>query len=197
MLAVARTCGEFDLGGLGCNDDADLGAGTWSRIWVHRIGSNLSTTRLFVLVEPYGSSATGDYTINVRLTAAAEDRCGVALDIRGGGTVIGFGGLAVGAANHSGSCQGGGSFLEGEHVFFFGSASSERQGVFELYAESHTPDVYTRFTCSDDDTERACATGTSIGGGLQRARIQVNAGNFVFADGMTGTGPVYSLFFDP
>ena len=197
VLAVARTCGEFDLGGLGCNDDANLGTGTWSRVWLHRIGANVSTTRVYLLVEPYGSSATGNYTINVQITAAAEDRCGVALDIRGGGTVVGFGGIAVAAAGQTGSCQGSGSFLEGEHLFFYGVATNERQAVFELYSETHTPDLYTRFTCSDDDTEGACATGTGIGGGIQRARIQVNAGNFVFADGMTGTGPVYSLFYDP
>ena len=65
------------------------------------------------------------------------------------------------------------------------------------YSDTHTPDVYNRFTCSNDDTEGACATGTSIGGGIQRARIQINAGNTVFADGMTGTNPVYSLFYDP
>ncbi|MCU0672935.1 MAG: hypothetical protein MUE69_09125 [Myxococcota bacterium] len=197
VLAVARTCGDFDLGGLGCNDDSNLGSTTWSRVWLHRIGSSFSTTRVFLLVEPYGSSATGDYTINVQITTAAEDRCGVALDIRGGGTVIGFGGVAVGAAGQSGSCQGSGSFLEGEHLFFYGAASNERPAVFELYSDTHTPDVYNRFTCNDDDTEGACATGTSIGGGIQRARIQINAGNTVFADGMTGTNPVYSLFYDP
>ncbi|MEZ4246813.1 MAG: putative metal-binding motif-containing protein [Polyangiales bacterium] len=198
VLAVATTCGDFDLGGLGCNDDANLGASTNSRVWLHRVGSSFSTTRIFLLVEPYGTSASGSYTLNVRLASAAADRCGAALDIRGGGTVVGFGGVASGAAgSFRGSCQGDASFLEGEHLFFYGSASREMPAVFELYSDTHTPDLYTRFTCDDGRTEGGCDLGEDIGGGIDQARIQVNGGNTVFADGLSGSGSVYSLYYDP
>ncbi|MCA9614160.1 MAG: putative metal-binding motif-containing protein, partial [Myxococcales bacterium] len=198
VLAASTSCGDFELGGLGCNDDANLGVSTFSRIWLHRAGSGFSTTRIYLLVEPYGTSASGDYTINVSVTSAAADRCGAALDIRGGGTVIGFAAVASGAAGGArGSCQSDGSFLEGEHLFFYGPASRENPAVFEIYARTHTPDVYTRFVCNDSDTEGECATSSNIGGGLNRARIQVNGGNFVFADGLTGSGNVYSLYYDP
>lgn len=197
VLAVARTCGEFNLGGLGCNDDANIGGPTFSRIWLHRVGSSFGTTRIYLLVEPYGTTSSGGYTINVRLTSAADDACGVALDIRGGGTVIGFAGVAAGIGGQTGSCQGSG-VLEGEQLFFYGfSASGESPAVFEMYSDDFTPDVYARTRCSDPSSERGCDRGENIGGGIQRSRITVTGGGTVFADGISGGGDVFSLVYDP
>ena len=97
-----------------------------------------------------------------------------------------------------GSCQPDGSFLEGEQLFFYGNgASAESPAVFEVYASGFTADVYARSTCSNAMTESRCAVGTSIGGGINRARIEVPVGATVFADGLSGGSSIYSLYYDP
>ncbi|MBX3247453.1 MAG: hypothetical protein KF901_09750 [Myxococcales bacterium] len=190
VLAVATTCGQFDLGGLGCNDD--VAGYTWSRVMLHRLsGPFIGNTRVYVLVEPYGTAASGTYALNVQATNAMSGGCGQALSVQRGGTVISFGGV-IGLGGETGSCQSDSERLAGEQRFFLGNTA----GVLESYSRDFRPDLYVRTRCSESGTETACVRGESIGGGVSRARLEISSGGTAFVDGMTSNA-VHSLYYDP
>ncbi len=201
VLAISTTC---DAAGFQvvCNDDADTRAGTGSRIWAHRIGSNIgvpSTTRLYILVDGYDGTATGNYALNIRVTPAANDACpsagSLALDITGGGTVAGISTEFTGAQR--GTCQTAGEIVAPEAVFFFRGPSSGSVD-FRAYSTDFTPDLYVRESPCTSGGELECVAGSALGGGLNTATLDrsVRPGNnhFLFVDGGRGA---YALYYTP
>jgi hypothetical protein len=188
VLAIGFECSAAGFQAA-CNDDyAGASVSTSSRIWVHRVGSLLSTTRLYILVDGYSSSTSGDFVLNVNRNAAGPDSCPSAiggslpLDITGGGTVLGFQTELVGSER--GSCQ---PALDtsGEAIFRVrGSPSGNAD--FDVYSADFVPDVYFRSSPCGSGAERDCVVGSAIGGGINRARL---------TDGVTD-GALYYLFVD-
>ncbi|MEM9073123.1 MAG: hypothetical protein AAGE52_31755 [Myxococcota bacterium] len=186
VLAVSTACGDWDFAGRGCNDDI-AGTELDSRIWVHRVGSLLSETRLFILVDSFSSTATDDYRLNVSIETARSDDCSRPLDISGGGSVIGFPPSLAGIGGQRGSCQSADAFIAGEGVFAF---TNSGESNFRAWATGFRPALYARVRCNSADSELACQAGTT-------PEITVDDDGFVFVDGMMGMGNRYTLEFDP
>ena len=195
VLAASPRCGEFDIGGRGCNDDIDYNASnTQSRLWVHRIGQFGVANTLYIMVEGYNASDVGDVVVEVQMRDAVTDACSGSLNITGGGSVLGFAG-SVGAER--GSCQGFEFAPEGSFII----EPARRQLALTAYSTEFAPDLHVRLTCAARD-ELMCVTGTSSGGvmetdiardipldGLPR---DIN----VFVDGATAGAP-YTLDYRP
>ncbi len=196
VLGVGFSCDATGLGAV-CNDDRD-GAGSASRIWIHRVGSGTSSTRVYVLVDGFRSSTAGAYVVNVTLERAAADRCptvsGAPIDISGGGTLVGFSSEFFGS--YSGTCTGGGPFNDPEAVLQFHGPPSGRVS-FGAYSTDFTPDLYLRVGCSSG-TEIACAPGAALGGGVNGALlasgVMPGETHTLFVDGGRG---VYAVYYTP
>ena len=194
VLAVSPDCGDWDYGGLGCNDDLNPGPVLDSRVWVHRFDVPFGTEsrRLYILVDAYRTDATGAYQINVSVEDAAGDSCfGSRMSLAGGGSVVGFSGSALGFGFTRGSCMSDGD-SSGEIPFNFPGG----RAAFTATSASFVPAIYVRRNCNDGDTESGCDVGGSIGGGLNQAEVEVDGGSVVFVDGI-GAGDSFTLQYDP
>ncbi len=179
-----------------CNDDHDAGATTASRVWVHNVSSSpVSATRVYVLVDAYSSSASGDYVLNVRRAPAAPDACATAggalpLDISGGGTVLGF--MQGFTGSHRGTCMRDGD-VSPEGIFRVRATSGRMR--FTTYSTEFTPHTYLRRAPCSGGTEIGCDLGSSIGGGVNESSLErsVSSGElyYFFADGGRTTYAVY------
>ncbi len=196
VLGVGLAC---DMAGLqaACDDDFDGRMGTASRIWLHRVGSNVGTLRVYILVDGYRDTTTGDFVVNVQQRAAAPDTCSSIggtppLDITSGGTVLGFVDGFTGF--QSGSCQTD-PFNPAEALFLV-RAPSDGTFDFDAYATDFTPDLYLRRGCTG--TEIACDEGSALGGGVNGAFLNPSgsAGEsyHLFLDGGRGA---YALYYSP
>jgi hypothetical protein len=197
-VGVGNTCNAATLQHI-CNDDLNRPAGTASRVWVHRIASFGTPTRLHILLDTYSNTITsGRFQLNVTLASARADSCpsssSLAFDISGGGTLLGFQTELVGATR--GSCQGFGD-TSGDAVLHVRGPSSGTVD-FEVYSFDFVPDIYLRRSPCSSGTELECVGGAALGGGLNRAamRESVTAGSsyFLFVDGGRTT---YSVFYQP
>ena len=194
VLAVSPTCGDWNYGGLGCNDDLNPGSDLDSRVWVHRfdVPFGSESRRLYILVDAYRTDASGSYQIHVDVEDAAGDSCfGRRMSLAGGGSVIAFNGSAIGFGFENGSCSADGDSA-GEVPFDYPTG----RAAFTATAASFTPTIYVRRSCNDEDTETGCDVGSSIGGGLNEAFVEVDGGSVVFVDGMDG-GDSFTLQYDP
>lgn len=194
VLAVSPDCGDWDYGGLGCNDDLNPGPELDSRVWVHRfdVPFGMTSRRLYILVDAFRNDASGSYQINVNVEGAAGDTCfGRRMSLAGGGSVIGFSGSAIGFGFTRGSCTPDGD-SGAEVPFNFPGGAAD----FTVTSDSFNPTVFVRRACNDEDTESGCDVGGSIGGGLNEAFVEVDGGSVVFVDGL-GAGDSFTLQYDP
>jgi len=198
VLGVGFSCDASGLAAA-CDDDYDLSLGRDSRIWLHRVGSATATTRIYVLVDGFQSTTTGDYVVNVTRQSATGDNCpgalgGRPLDITGGGTVLGFSNGFVGT--ESGSCNASGPINDPEAVLQFRGPSAGNVN-FSAFSVEFTPDIYLREGCSGG-TELACSAGASVGGGVNGATLSsaVTSGTTysLFVDGGRGA---YAVYYTP
>lgn len=195
VLAIAFTCSNTGFQIL-CNDDQNRGVITDSRIWLHQVGQPTTTTRVFILVDGWGSMETGAYTVHVdRRTAEADSCLGPAgpFDISGGGSLLGV--LRRSTSFYSGSCQSGSSGSEA--IFQVRGAGTD---VFDVYSSDFTPDVYLRSGTCRTGSEVGCQTGASIGGGVNRARLSATLSSgtsyYLFVDG-GASGDGYAIYYEP
>ncbi|MBZ0117217.1 MAG: hypothetical protein K8H88_09495, partial [Sandaracinaceae bacterium] len=196
ILAVSATCSADGFRAQSvCNDDYGGSAvGTASRIWLHRIGAPGATTRVYILVDGYNTSATGSYQLNVRWGDPASDGCAtsIPLDITGGGTVLGT--ITNFTSFQAGSC---GTVLAPEAVMRFTGPTSGNVRL-TTYSTDFTPDTYLRTACGSG--ELACVTATDIGGGVNRAEIRrsVTSGaiHYFFVDDGRTAG-TYAVYYQP
>jgi len=198
VLGVGFDCSASGLQAV-CNDDFDSpSVGTQSRIWLHRVGSGLSTTRFFILVDGYRASTAGEYVVNVQVTSAGDDRCGgigadPPLDISGGGSVLGFIGSFSGS--QTGSCASSSPFNQPEAIFRIEGPSS---GMLDLdvYSTEFTPDIWVDRGCGG--SEVACDAGSALGGGVNGAFLEPAVSNgvgyYLVVDGGRGA---YAVYYDP
>ncbi|MBX3276173.1 MAG: putative metal-binding motif-containing protein [Sandaracinaceae bacterium] len=197
VLGVGVSCDAMGLA-IACNDDFDRASGTASRIWLHRLGSLTGSLRVYVLVDGYRATTSGDYVVNVERRAAAGDSCSsfvTPMDISGGGTVVGFNDSFTGS--QSGTCQiSSGPLSPPEAIFRVGlrAGSAPR---FDAYVTDFVPDLYLRAsTCGG--TEVACARGAALGSGVNFARldptVSTSGTHFLFVDGGRGG---YSVYYRP
>lgn len=194
VLAVSPDCGDWDYGGLGCNDDLNPGTELDSRVWVHRfdVPFGSESRRLYILVDAYRNDAGGSYEIHVNVDGAAGDSCfGGRMSLAGGGSVIGFNGSAIGFGFENGSCSADGD-TAGEVPFDFPGGRAE----FTATSATFVPTIYARRSCNDEDSESGCDVGGPIGGGLNEAQIDVDGGSVIWVDGM-GAGDSFTLQYDP
>ncbi|HHH26825.1 MAG TPA: hypothetical protein ENK57_00530 [Polyangiaceae bacterium] len=196
VLGVGFSCDAAGLQ-LACNDDI-VDGDTNSRIWLHRVGSATSTTRVFVLVDAFRDSVTGDYLLNVSRRPAASDSCpapiaGEPMDISGGGTVLGYNSRFFGAQR--GNCAPATTPNPPEAVF---SLTSSGGGMrFDVYSVDFSPIIYSRRTCDAFGSELGCSLPASAGG-VSRATLEVPLapGNltYFFVDGGRGS---YAAYYRP
>ncbi|MCB9597350.1 MAG: putative metal-binding motif-containing protein [Sandaracinaceae bacterium] len=198
VLGIGFSCDAAGLQ-IACNDDFDRSMGTQSRIWLHRIGSGTSTTRVYILVDGYRDTTSGDFVVNVQRRASAPDSCSSIggtgpLDISGGGTVVGYVDGFVGTQN--GTCASGGPVNQPEAIFRVTGPGDGTMG-FNVLSTDFTPNVYLRAR-SCTGSEVGCATGASIGGGVNGATLNptVTAGDpyYFFVDGGRGG---YAVYYTP
>jgi hypothetical protein len=198
VLAVGTVCSATGFEAA-CNDDYGTpSTGTASRIWVHRVGSFVGTTRIYILLDAYDSGASrGSYVLNVQVSDPIEDSCWPApLDITGGGTVLGF--LTRLAGAYRGTCMPRDS-IDPEAIFRVVAPSS---GVVDFRARSRdfNPFLYVGRDSCVTGTEIGCAMGSAIGGGVNEAALRqtVDGGTttFVFVDGGR-SGAAYTLYYRP
>ncbi len=198
VLGVGFSC---DASGLqaACDDDFDRAMGTQSRIWLHRLGNIASRLRVYILVDGYRDTTSGDFVVNVQRRGAAPDACvsiggGSQMDITGGGTVVGF--IDGFTGGQSGSCQSAGPFNPAEAIFRVTAPADGTMG-FQAYSTDITPALYVR-SGGCTGSEVACSVGASIGGGVNRATLNptVRAGetHYLFLDGGRGG---YALYYTP
>ncbi|MCA9604655.1 MAG: putative metal-binding motif-containing protein [Myxococcales bacterium] len=197
VIGIGASCDPTALQ-TACSDDYDRSAGTASRIWLHRIGNALSTLRIYILVDGYRDTTSGDFVVNVQRRSAAGDSCtsiGTSgqLDISGGGTVVGQITNFTGAQR--GSCESG-TFNPPEAVMRV-RGPSDGSMALQAYTTEFTPDLYLRGGgCTG--TEVDCGTGASIGGGVNGVALNpmVRAGEtyYLFLDGGRGA---YVLYYTP
>ena len=203
VLAVAADCSEAGFG-LGCNDDMIRGVALSSRIWVHNYGpgSGMTRRRLYILVAGYNSSERDAFTVNVSVTPSGTNSCaaGGAIDMTGGGTLVGFIDAASGSFAEWGSCQTGPGIADREAIATLRMAAD---GAYDLdsWSNDFDPDLYVRSgSCSG--TEIACAAGNGTGGGGYRyatslaARGAAGTTHYVFVDG-AATGNHFILHYAP
>jgi hypothetical protein len=177
VLSVTLDCPSFgSFGQNGCDDDIDEGVITDSRIWLHRIGPSpgASRRRVYILVDGFNSSATGAYTVNVRVRDARADSCSEPIDISGGGTLIGSitaSGLPIGG--NQGSCQTSSESFEAEAVASF-HGSPGGSASFDAFSSAFVPDLYVRSTCGRSDSELDCQKGGAVAGGFNEAQLNVD-----------------------
>lgn len=198
VLGLGFTCDMRGFQTL-CNDDYDRRSTTDSRLWLHRVGSGATSTRVYILVDAYDSSVTGSYTLNVRVDAPAVDGCsapGGQLDITGGGALVGFQSSFVG--NQRGTCTPG-AFNPPEAILSLTAPSSGRV-EFDAYSADFTPDLYLRRAACDGPgaSELDCVNGSSVGGGINGASLNetVTAGDrlWLFVDGGRTS---YAVYYQP
>ena len=202
VLAVGLDCSTDGFFGLGCDDDIDTGVDRASRIWVHRIGprTGMASTRLYILVDSYNSSVTGDWTLSVNVSPARADTCATPLDITGGGSMIGFIGLGTPVVSQRGSCQSVVDTSSEAIAAFSGSPG----GMFRFIAlsQSFDPDLYVRSAPCGTGTELDCVAGD--GGGMFGWRyvteyqdvVTPGSSYYVFLDGASSSGS-YWLSYEP
>jgi hypothetical protein len=194
VLGVGLDCSNTGLMAV-CNDDYD-GSAYPSRIWVHAIGNPLLPTRVYILVDAYQSSTTGDFVVNVRRTPVAPDMCPagaspVPLEITGGGSVLGF---TAGVSAQRGNCQD--VFeMSPESIVRFRPARSGTATI-DVYATDFVPDLYSRVAPCSTGSELACDVAAPIGGGVNQATVSfgITGGTlyYVLVDG--GSGP-WTLYY--
>ena len=202
VLAVGLECSGDGFFGLGCDDDIDTAVDRTSRIWVHRIGPRIgsSSIRLYILLDSYNGSVTGDWTLNVNVSPARADTCATPLDITGGGSMIGFIGAASAVGGQRGSCQSIADASAEAIAAFAGSPG----GMFRFIALSNSfdPDLYVRSAPCGSGTELDCVagTGSSMFGWRYVTQYEdsVTAGDryYVFLDGASASGS-YWLSYEP
>ncbi|MGE0791172.1 MAG: putative metal-binding motif-containing protein [Sandaracinaceae bacterium] len=192
VLAIGTTC---DMAGFqsACNDDQETGAVTDSRIWLHHA---TGPSRIYVLVDAFGSSTTGAYALNVRRRAAFGDGCTVVggpFDLTGGGTLVGR--MARGNSFYNGSCPGATSGTEA--IFYVGGSGAS---TFDVYSSDFNPDVYLRRGGCGSGTEVGCVHGSAIGGGVNRATLNATLTSgtdyYLFIDG-AGLNDLYVMYYQP
>lgn len=200
VLAVGLDCSMADFSAA-CNDDYTRASiSNDSRIWVHRISSStLTPRRVYILVDAYSNSVTGDFVVNVRRRNGAPDSCpsgtggSFPLDITGGGTVLGFQSSFLGSQR--GSCQPAGDVAPEAMFRFNGDASGNAD--FEVYSSDFVPDIYVRTSPCGSGTELGCDIGSSVGGGINAANLRVSVASslhYLFVDG----GRVgYVVYYQP
>jgi hypothetical protein len=192
-----------------CNDDQDPGAVVTSRIFLHRVAPpfGASSLRVYVYVDGRDPRAAGAFTLHVRVLPARPDACSSEpLDISGGGTVLGFG-LISGVGAAEGTCQSITERGELEGIFRIRTPADRDHERISVVATSFTPDAYLRQQPCGSGTELACQIGRDIGGGIRRAELRArdlppDTFQFLFVDGMLGTGPgggphAYRIDYDP
>jgi hypothetical protein len=200
VLAVGLDCSMADFSAA-CNDDyTRTSISNDSRIWIHRItSSSFAPRRVYILVDAYSASVTGDYVVNVRRRNGAPDNCPTGggafpLDITGGGTVLGFQSSFVGSQR--GSCQPVGDVAP-EAIFRFDGDTSGNAD-FEVYSADFVPDIYVRTSPCGSGTQLGCDIGSSVGGGVNAAnlRVGVTSGSlhYLFVDGGRTT---YAVYYQP
>jgi hypothetical protein len=210
VVGAGTTCGTW----LGCDDDIDFvsgsggaGGNTASRLWVHRVGPPVgsSSVTLYILVDAYGASVTGSYTLTVRVRAAADDSCGGGLgspgplDISAGGSVLGFLGIAAAVGGQSGSCQDTSDRFDPEAVFTFVTGDGAQR--FFAVSPSFRPDLYVRTgACGGSSaSEVGCVQGSGSGGGgtaVLTTSIAARTRGWVFVDNASSSGR-YVLDYNP
>lgn len=190
-----------------CNDDRDPGAGTSSRIFLHRVGPppGASSLRVYVFVDGYNASASGAFTLNVAIGRARTDSCSEPMDITGGGTVLGIGPFAGSAIGPYGSCQSFGERGEGEGIFRMRPPGDRAHRQIDAYSTTFVPEIYIRTGCAGG-TELDCDVG-STSGGVSSARVSTDSVSsdstqYLFVDGMVGVTPssgphAYLVVYDP
>lgn len=199
VLGVGLACSEMGLQAV-CNDDYAGASGPTrdSRVWLHRVGATGGTTRIYILVDGYSGSTTGDFVVNVASIPAADDSCSsisgaTPMDITGGGTVLGFQTGFIGGQR--GSCQPIGD-TSPEAVFRLTGPGTGNVD-FSAYSMDFVPDIYLRSgMCTG--SEVGCALGAAIGGGINGASLRrsVSAGTpyYFFVDGGRS---VYAIYYTP
>ena len=196
VVAAGTSCGDFRLGGRGCNDDI-AGSELRSRLWVHRVGQIAVAGRLYILVSGYQATDVGDVVLTIRRSSAAADSCAGPLDITGGGSVLGFaGGAASPTGRESGSCQTFAERFDPEGIF---SLEPQRQRLrLRAYSDAFGPELYVRLECGngelfcvDNDTGSG-RTDIDADIPLEFLPRDVN----VFVDG-AGNGDAYTLDYTP
>jgi hypothetical protein len=195
VLAVAFECSATGFSGV-CNDDMDSNAGTASRIWLHRFGSNAGPSRFYVLVDTFGSSDTRGYALNVRRQSVLPDTCPTGggaspLEISGGGAVVGFNTAA--SSFQRGSCSPLVDFGS-ESIFRFRRATAGNVN-FDVFSLDFTPDAYIRRAPCSSGTEIGCEEGRVVTGTLSNVLIRRNVVatelHYLFVDGGPGNFVVY------
>tara|TARA_B100001750_G_scaffold165282_1_gene133861 strand:+ start:31 stop:1431 length:1401 start_codon:yes stop_codon:yes gene_type:complete len=196
VLAAGTSCGSFQLGGRGCNDDIDPGTTLQSRLWVHRVGTVAIRTRVFFLVSGYDDGAGGPVTLTVRRRNAISDTCDGPLDITGGGSVIGFaGGIENPTGQNDGSCQTFSERFDPEGAFVLEPARQRLR--LRAYTDAFSPVVYVRLQCEDADDLICDRDGrgiTSIDQDIPLGFLPMDVN--VFVDG-AGNGDAYTLDYRP
>lgn len=204
VLAVGFDCAAAPLV---CNDDRDPGAGTTSRVFLHRVGPpfGASSLRVYVYVDGYDASATGAFTLNVAIQRAHPDSCTEPMDITGGGTVLGVGPIAGASGGPYGSCQSFSDRSDAEGVFRMRPPGDRAHNQIDVYSATFNPEIYIRTGCSGG-FELDCDVGRPSGG-VNAARISTgtvpsDSTQYLFADGMSGVSPGgmphgYIVVYDP
>ncbi|MDQ3034608.1 MAG: hypothetical protein M3Y87_19520 [Myxococcota bacterium] len=205
VLAVAFDCSTAPTI---CNDDRDPGAGTTSRIFLHRMAPAIGSAslRVYVFVDGYSASSTGAFTLEIAIAPARPDSCAEPLDITGGGTVLGLGPFGATPTGPSGSCQGFSDRGDGEGVFRMRPPSDRAHDQIDAYSTTFVPEIYIRTGCMGG-SELDCDIGSAVGGGINAASISTgsvseSSTQYLFVDGMVGTTPAggphgYVVVYDP
>lgn len=191
VLGVSDTCDPMRFAAA-CNDDQDAGAILTSRVFAHNVVVPIGgTARIYILVKAFDAS-TGAYTVNARVSSPRPDVCGSALDITGGGLVVGnIAGITSGAR---GTCDGSAS-SGAEALFFFRGPEDGSVTEFEANSTTFVPVVFTRTTCSSSSSETACDVGPMAT--ITGVPASAGSSNYVFVDGGRGSPAPYTLAFDP
>ncbi|MEM9191072.1 MAG: putative metal-binding motif-containing protein [Myxococcota bacterium] len=204
VLAVGTDCNNFGAFRLGCDNDFDVGVTTESRVFVHRFGPGPGemSRRLYILVDGVGPGELGAFTLNVSVGRAQTDACPTAIDISGGGSLVGFvNRTAIGITPQTGTCQGIGDIADAESIATF-TGPTDGTAEFIAFSNDFDPAVYVRAAPCASGTEVACDDGNGFGGNGYRFRTDLTAmtpsgmQHFVFVDGVTSSGS-YFLSYEP
>lgn len=200
VLAVGRSCGNSGFR-MGCDDDIDTGVNRASRIWVHRIGPEIGTSsvRLYILLDTFNGSSSGDFTLNVRVRGAAADSCATPINITGGGALVGRTGFATGVGSQVGSCQSPTDASTEAIATFVGPPDGNFR--FVAISTDFDPDLYVRSAPCNSGTEVGCVAGDGDSSGIGYYTRYDDASTpgsnyFLFVDG-AGSNDDYFVSYEP